>query len=202
MHYRELILSSAILLGTALGGEAQERWEGLYGGLSLTGSKAKSQIAGSAVHKHEAHGVGLGLHVGYNFANGNGFVWGPELMASSLPIKERKVSAGPIGTTEFKGSYIISPRVRAGFATDRIYYYGFLGLGISDLGTRQPGASKKNSVSASLGLGAEFALNDLWSAKAEITHYAWKTDNQTFGAARRNVDSTAMLLTLGVSRKF
>lgn len=203
MYFRELILSVAIILGFVAPSNAQERWSGFYGGLSINGYQANSEVDGSSAKKHEADGAGLGLHVGYNFSRGNGFVWGPELTASTLNADGVEVGPAPIGSTEFEGSYFVSPRIRLGYATDKVFYYGILGLGISDLGARESNSEKKNVHAASVvGLGTEIAWNELWSTKLELTHSSWKNDDQSFGSVKRNVKTDITMFTVGVTRKF
>lgn len=203
MYFRELILSVAIISGFAAPSNAQERWSGFYGGLSVNGYQTNSDVSESPVNNHEAEGAGLGFHVGYNFAGANGFVWGPELTASFLNVDGLQNGPAPVGTTEFNGSYLVSPRVRLGYATNKVFYYGILGLGVSDLGARSINASSKNTHAASvIGLGSEIAWDDLWSTKFELTYTSWKNDEQSFGPINRNVETDITMFTIGVTRKF
>ncbi|MEP1518658.1 outer membrane beta-barrel protein [Ascidiaceihabitans sp.] len=128
MLYRALILTSAIILGLGAGAQAQDRWAGFYAGLSLDAVDTSSDVASNATHRYSDNGASLGLYAGYNYARANGFVWGPEIALTGINASGSRSDAA-LGTSSFRGSFLLNPRMRLGYATDRAFFYGMVGLG-------------------------------------------------------------------------
>ena len=187
------------------------RWSGPYAGLLLGLSGAGSTIDRGAGYKDLELGggsVGFGAVAGYNFASfgggGSGFMMGLEADISSLGGSERKTDT-VLGSAKFESSWLASARVRAGYAWERLYLYGTLGLALSDINAFDTASKKdRNVVRAGLayGLGAELAVNDNWSARLEGIAYSFGGDKQTFSGSKRDVSLGAATLRLGITRRF
>lgn len=206
MLFREMILSGAICVGalvsTPQGAAAQDRWQGYYAGLSLDSVDVGSNVGSNATHVFSERSAALGAYAGYNFVRDNGFVWGPELALTGLSASGTATDVA-LGTSDFQGSFLFNPRVRLGYATDRVFFYGMLGLGFTDAGVQPFGNSGTDIVvSGSIGIGAEFALSDRWSTKIEAVHYDWNDVNRSFNGVGQGVDTDVTQITLGLTRKF
>lgn len=203
MIYRIISLGCAISLGLwAQAASAQDRWAGTYGGIALSGIDAKAGISSSTTHSFRDKHATLGIYAGKNYVRSNGFVWGPDVVLSGLS-SSGGASDAAFGSTEMKGSFLLSPRLRAGFATDQTFFYGVLGLGISDLSVKQSGASGTSAIiSGAFGVGAEIALQDGWSARIEAMHYDFDGLDYVSGGVSTPIKAEAQTVTFGLSRKF
>ncbi|MFT5796810.1 MAG: hypothetical protein ACI84R_000863 [Candidatus Azotimanducaceae bacterium] len=206
MHYRELfltsVISTAITFTLAVQVRAQDRWAGFYGGISLDAVDTTSNVGTNATHSYSQNGASLGLYAGYNIVRSSGFVWGPEVSLTGVNASGTRTDA-TLGTSKFEGGFVLNPRMRLGYATDRAFYYGMIGLGITDAGA-QPASNTGTDiyVSGSIGVGAEFALNDVWSTKIEAVHYTWEDDDKSYNGSSQVLDTKTTQITLGLSRKF
>ena len=86
MKYQAVLLSAAILAGTAVQTRAQDAlsWGGFYGGVSINATNTDAKVGSNAIHKYRTKAATLGLFAGYNFARDSGFVWGPELAIQTI----------------------------------------------------------------------------------------------------------------------
>ncbi|MCV3272981.1 porin family protein [Roseobacter sinensis] len=202
MNYRELFLSGGIVVSLALPADAQDRWTGYYGGVSFNFTDTSSEIAGSSVHNLSDEGSGFGIYAGYGIRRGPNFVWTPEVALSRLETPGG-ASDATFGSTGFDGSFLLEPRIRAGYATQRAYYYGIVGLGITDAGLSPSGSDDDDLIgSFGLGLGAEVAINDTWSTRLEAVHYQWDASEQNFNGNFRETETDATVLRIGLTRRF
>ncbi|GFE48483.1 hypothetical protein So717_02360 [Roseobacter cerasinus] len=202
MVYRELFLSAGILLALVLPADARERWTGPYVGLSIDSIETASEIEGSGAHDLSDKGVHFGIYAGYGRRGRGNLIWTPEVMLSTLET-QGGASDATFGTTRFDGSFLLEPRIRVGFASDQLYYYGLVGLGITDAGLRPAGAGDDDLIgSFGVGLGAEFAIDDRWSTRLEAVYYRWEASEQDFNGQRRDTESDATVLRIGLTRRF
>jgi opacity protein-like surface antigen len=203
MIYRIISLGCTISLGLwAEVAASQDYWAGTYGGIALSFAEADAGLSGNTTHQFEDRAATLGLYVGRNFVRENGFVWGPEVLLTGLG-SSGTASDTAVGRTKMEGSFLLSPRVRGGFATDRTFFYGVLGLGVSDLTVQERGNDDLDiTITPAIGIGAEFAMQDGWSARIEAMHYDF--DGRTFTASGTDIPIKADVkqITLGLSRKF
>ncbi|MGC1496413.1 MAG: porin family protein [Sulfitobacter sp.] len=182
--------------------QAQENWAGYYGGISIDAVKATSDVGGNAVHQYKDKTANLGIYGGYNFVRSNGFVWGPEISLTSISTEGTRTDA-TLGGSQFDGGFLLMPRLRGGFATDRAFFYGIAGLGITDAMARPAGASGTDVViSPSLGLGAEFAMGNGWRTKIEAVHHKFDSSDFNFNGTTTPSENKLTQITLGLSRKF
>jgi opacity protein-like surface antigen len=203
MLIRVFILSGAIILGfTAQNAAAQERWSGAYGGLSLSLNATDSSVKRSAAHRYESDVISLGFHGGYNFAKQNGFVWGADILLTGLDASGRRTDAA-LGSSKSKGSFLLSPRVRVGYATEKVFFYGLLGLGLSDVGIKASGSGGTDLVlGGAIGVGMEFATSDKWSIRVEAVSYDLGISGRTINGVRTSQNNNIQQLSIGLSRKF
>ena len=204
MHYRTVLLATSILAGFAAKAQAQDNWSGFYGGISLNTSRSTVDIGTNATHRYKSNSNSVlgGIYGGYNFTRPGGLVWGPELGLAALSNKGSKTDAA-LGTTNLKGSFLLTPRLRAGWASDKFYFYGAAGFGITDAGARPAGASGKEAyIGLAYGLGVEMAIKNGWTARVEAMNYDFGDPAQTFNGSRQNVDNSLRTISLGLSRKF
>ncbi len=203
MYYRNFVLIGAIVLGFAVpDAQSQERWQGLYGGVALAGQDVTAKVERSAVHRYSKDGVSLGAYGGMNFVSGNGFVWGPDVLLTSLSTPGARIGEG-LGTSSFSGTFLLSPRIRLGFATDRAMIYGVLGLGITDATVRSTRSDGGKIIARSAyGVGVEIATSEFWSLRAEAVTYNLNVDDRNFGFRTRDIDGDIGQVTIGLTRKF
>lgn len=202
MKLRELILGACLVLGFVAKADAQDRWNGWYGGFSLNGTDSASQVGTNTTHDYKQENGSVGAFVGYNKAGRGNYVWGGELALSGLGARGERTDA-TLGTSKLKGDVLVTTKFRAGYATDKAYYYGIAGLGFSSFGA-EPATGAADSVTGALGfgIGAEFALDDNWSVKTEAMHFAWEDDAHAFNGTRPKVDSKITQISIGIARKF
>ncbi|WP_300062148.1 outer membrane protein [uncultured Roseobacter sp.] len=202
MNYRELFLFGGIMVALAVPADAQDRWTGYYFGLSIDSVETDSQVDGSSVHDLSDEGTNLGIYAGYGIRRGRNFVWTPEVTLSRLETNGG-ASDATLGTTDFDGSFLLEPRIRAGYATERFYLYGILGLGITDAGLRPAGSDEDELIgSFGLGVGAEVAINDQWSTRVEAIHREWNASKQDFNGRLRETETDTTVLRIGLTRRF
>ena len=195
-------LIAGLIAVQASGVAAQDRWAGYYGGLSIDALDSTAEVPGNARLSFRDKTANLGLYAGYNFVRGNGFVWGPEVSLTSVSTDGSATDA-TLGTANFDGGVLLSPRVRAGFATDRVYYYGILGLGMTNAFARPEGNTDTNVViSPSIGIGAEFVVGDGWSTKIEAVHHKFESPEYDFNGTTSRSDTDITQITIGLTRKF
>ncbi len=202
MIYRQLFLSGAIALGLcAPEAEAQDRWAGLYGGVALSGHDVSTKIPNSAVHSYSEDVASLGFYGGYTFVRDNGFAWGPDVLLTAISSSGGATDAA-VGATTFEGSFVLSPRIRLGYATEKAFFYGHLGFGITDLGIDGVGDGTNITIGGAAGIGMEYATGDLWSLRVEATTYGLDNDDRSINGSLFDLDSGIQQFTLGMSRKF
>lgn len=203
MLYREIILSAVILAGLSVpDAKAQERWAGAYAGIALSAQDASSAVQGNGVHRYSEDSASLGFYGGYTFVRDSGFAWGPDVLLTGLGSSGQRTDA-PLGTTKVEGSFLLSPRMRAGYATERAYFYGVLGLGISDLGVQSVGNDDTDiTIGGAIGVGMEVATGARWSARVEAMSYDFSADDRTVNGLKRNLRGDVQQITFGMSRKF
>ena len=204
MHYRTALLATSIIVGFAVKAQAQENWSGFYGGISLNASRSTVDIGVNTTHRYKSDSdtVLAGIYGGYNFTRPSGLVWGPELGLMALSNKGSRTDAA-LGTSNLQGSFLLTPRVRAGWASNKFYFYGAAGFGITDAGARPAGASGKEAyIGIAYGLGVEMAIKNGWSARIEAMNYDFGNPAQTFNGSRQEVENKLSTISLGLSRKF
>lgn len=203
MRYRAFGLAAAIVCGLAVkSAEAQERWQGAYGGLSFSLQEAETSVKGSGVHSYDETSLSLGILGGFNAVRPSGFFWGPDFVLNALP-KDGERRDAAVGSTKMEGSFLLSPRLRLGYATETTLFYGLLGVGISDLGVKRANEGGTDIViGGAWGVGVEFATGARWSARIEAARYNLDVDDRNFDVGDRDVSGEVSQLTFAMTRKF
>jgi outer membrane immunogenic protein len=190
--------------GAAYAESAPALWQGLYLGVTLgaTGSAADVRNIGK---KNDADldgtSVSIAPVIGYNFSNGP-WVWGVEADINSAGFDEKKSIAG-LGTLSASADWYGSVRLRGGYAWDRLMVYGTAGVAFGDFEIKSSLGGKESSVQTglALGVGAEYAVDDKWTARAEALAYTFN-DNVTLAGKKQDVDFGHGTVRLGLTRKF
>ncbi|MBR2118043.1 MAG: outer membrane protein [Pseudomonadota bacterium] len=110
-------------------------------------------------------GVLGGLQAGYNWQNG-AWVAGIE---ADLQLNSADDTFAP---WKFSNPWFGTVRGRVGYAFNSVLLYGTGGLAFGALKAQLPGGLSETNTSAgwTIGAGAEFALNQNWSAKVEYLY--------------------------------
>ena len=110
-------------------------------------------------------GVLGGLQAGYNWQNG-AWVAGIE---ADLQLNSADDTFAP---WKFSNPWFGTVRSRVGYAFNSVLLYGTGGLAFGALKAQLPGGLSETNTSAgwTIGAGAEFALNQNWSAKVEYLY--------------------------------
>lgn len=203
MIYRSILLTGAIMLGLVVReAQAQERWQGTYGGLSLSRQDITADVEGSLIHRYSKDITTIGFYGGHNFVSRSGFVWGPDVHLTAFSVSEARRS-GRLGISKLKGRFLLSPRIRLGFATDQAMFYGVAGIGITDLNVKSVADDGLDILGRlAFGLGVEVATSDTWSLRAEAMTYGLDMDDRPFGIRQRDVDGDIQQISIGFMRRF
>ncbi len=137
------------------------RWGGAYAGLSLGGGRLWDSLNATGQNHIE------GGFVGYNIQMGS-FVSGVE---ASLDHADITFTDG----SNVKSSVFFSGRLRAGFATDKLYAYGSFGVQHST--SKNFFGSKDTALQ--LGAGVDYALTSNVVLGADYTHSFYKNFSNT-----------------------
>ncbi|MGB0439588.1 MAG: outer membrane protein [Paracoccaceae bacterium] len=198
----------APLLGAAfatlLAGEvaAQDAWAGWYGGLSLNHTDSDTFISGSDTHSFDVETGSLGFFGGFNKVRPGGLVWGPEVAITSLG-ETKSATDATFGTSNAKGGMVVTTKLRAGYATEKLYVYGFAGLGITGGAVRPQGATGEVlTISPAYGLGVEMAVADQWTARLEATVHDFGGPDYSFGGTNTATGIEATTVSIGLARRF
>jgi outer membrane immunogenic protein len=179
-------------------------WQGLYLGATLgaTGSAADIRNFGKKDDAElDGSSVSIAPVIGYNFSNGP-WVWGVEADINGAGFDEKKSITG-LGTLSASADWYGSLRLRGGYAWDRLLIYGTAGVAFGDFEIKSSLGGKDSSVQTglALGVGAEYAIDDKWTARAEALAYTF-SDNVTLAGKKQDVDFGHGTVRLGLTRKF
>lgn len=138
-----------------------------------------------------------GIQAGYNFQEGF-WVFGAEGDIAYAGINGSTACPDAAWTCQSRINWLGSARLRAGVAFDRVLLYGTGGVGFGNvrIQTNNPASGtfgqSRTQVGWTLGAGAEFAVTDAWSVKAEYVYYdlgraTYTVDNALNVSARTHV---------------
>lgn len=183
-------------------GDDTHDWSGLYAGLAVNGTGSGVDIRGVGDKEDVSVGsVSLTGLAGYNFSSGP-FVLGLEGEFGVLGTDKRMAVAG-LGTVRAEADWNAAVALRAGWAIDDLLLFAKVGVAFTDMDLSSSLGGRKNATltGGMAGLGAEYAVTDMWSLRAEADVYGF-SDEATLGGAERNFDLGQGVLRLGVSMKF
>jgi outer membrane immunogenic protein len=166
------------------------RWMGPYFGASVG-----YQWGDIDNNPAKPSGVLGGLQAGYNWQNGN-FVFGGE---GDINITNADDTFAP---WKFSNPWFGTVRARVGVAAwNNVLFYATGGIAFGGLEAERNGLSESRShLGWTLGGGAEFALNQAWSIKAEYLYLSFAERAYTVTGADHGFDNN--IVRFGVNYRF
>jgi outer membrane immunogenic protein len=153
-------------------------WTGFYIGVNGGGGEARFKRDGvfnfGTVHDRQStSGYFVGGQIGYNYQVNN-FVFGVE-----TDIQASQFSHTDLNASNYNVRYFGTVRGRIGYAFDRTLVYATGGYAYGDVRygvnyNNYIGTAKKTTGGYTAGVGAEYAITNNWSVKAEYMHI-WLT---------------------------
>ncbi len=202
--WKPAALALAIATGWAAQAQAQDRWQGTYGGLTFGAAGEAVELGQTnGETRHETDNAKLGAFVGFNRTRAeSNFVWGAETHLTTLG-NNKVEGSGTLGRSKFHRGALLDTRLRVGLATEKTFFYGIVGIALTNAKVL-PDGSNENLVNGalSLGLGAEFALNEQWSTRVDLTATGLGGYEKSFNGTSREVQIGTGQISVGVSRKF
>jgi outer membrane immunogenic protein len=182
-------------------------WGGIYfggnGGYGF-GSSKQTSVAGTTTGTFNVTGFLAGGTIGANFQT-DAFVFGVE---GDFDGSWLQGTSGPavcgLVQCETKNSWLGTLRVRAGYAADRVLFYGTAGGAFGNIEQGSNGLANSSFASSTkagwtAGAGVEAAFADNWTARIEYLFV--DLQNSTFSNGT-TVTFDASLIRLGVDYKF
>ena len=155
-------------------------WTGLYVGVHAGGGWADLGFGDTG------SGFIGGGQVGYNYQV-NRWVWGLEADVSGSGIKNNLVSLGSLLTASLNWNAFWTLTPRLGYAFDNWLVYGKAGGAWADVSVSGTVLGMPFNVGGGtasgwvVGVGAEYAFRNNWSAKVEYNHFDFGSDSDIFG---------------------
>lgn len=218
----KLVLATAMLLPVILasGGNAADaparrvppppppplfyNWTGLYIGAHVGGGWSDLGIDTFGLGGTTGSGVVAGGQVGYNYQV-NQWVWGVEVDVAGTSIKNTFGFPG-IATSSINWDALTTLTGKAGWAVDNWLLYGKAGGAWADVSASASmpivgiGTVSLGGGTASgwvVGVGAEYAFRNNWSARVEYNHFDFGSDGAFAGSS-----VTLDTVKLGINYKF
>lgn len=191
-------------------------WSGLYVGVEGAGSFGRSvdnYIGSGATSAFDVSGAMGGGTIGYNYQVG-AFVFGLEADLSGGAMTGSTPCINPAFTCTTKSTWLATGRGRAGYAIDRLLLFVTGGVADADVAAQVSSTGTGSNTETysrsgyALGAGAEYALTQNWSMKAEYlyvglsNHSYFLTNPAPTYALSRNVPYNENLVRVGVNYKF
>lgn len=200
-----VLLSTSAQAGDAYGEGTPALWRGLYLGGTVNISGSGIDISGRGRKDKsdlESSLVTIAPVIGYNFTRGP-WVWGIEADISPAGLDEKKPLSG-LGTVTATSDWYGSVRLRAGYAWDQVLIYGAAGLAFSDLEIKSSSGGRSDGVRAglALGVGAEYAIDNAWTARVEAIGYGFGDDDVTLAGQKHDVSLSHGNLRIGLTHRF
>lgn len=191
-------------------------WTGFYAGIYAgygAGRASSTSVTGGAVTPVDVGGTLIGGAVGVNVQYGN-LVLGAEGDVARSGVQG---SAGCVGSPGYDCSGTLnwagSGKLRAGYAFDHVLLFGTAGVAIGEItastNPAAPGASGSFTSAVlgwTLGGGAELALSDAVSLRAEYAYYDFASVrapiNTVANLSATDIKSNAHLVKFGVNYRF
>ncbi len=134
-------------------------WNGFYVGGHIGGTFGEIE---NDFDRGDVNGVIGGVHLGYNFQNGNVVIG-----------IEGDISLSGAGIEGFNNEqdYLASVRGRLGYAMDNTLLYATAGVAWTEF------TGELSLSGYVVGLGADHKLTDTWSLRGEVLHYGLEEDD-------------------------
>ena len=184
--------------------EALRDWSGFYAGVAL-GSSIGGADFDNVGKKDELDvddsGYAASAFAGYNFTS-NGWMLGVEADLTRLDFAKTSAVAG-LGSITQDAEWLGSVALRGGYAWDSVMIYATAGLAASDYDVSSSLGGKADKLKAGLvlGVGAEFAIQEDWTARAELLGYGFGGE-ETFGAGDHDFAAVFGVARVGLTHKF
>jgi outer membrane immunogenic protein len=184
--------------------EALRDWSGFYAGMALGGSIGGADFENIGKKDEldiDDSGFVASAIAGYNFTS-NGWMLGVETDLSRLNLSKSKAIAG-LGSVKQDADWLGSVVVRGGYAWDSVMIYGTAGLAASDYEVSSSLGGKADKLKAGLvlGVGAEFAMQDNWTARAEMIGYGFGGE-ENFAGSNDDFAAVFAVARVGFTHKF
>ena len=199
------VFCAPILAETVRAGDLDDPvhdWSGFYVGAAINGASSSLDLKGvGGKNDLEAGSVSLNGLAGYNFTSGP-FVWGVEVDIGSLGT-DKSVAIAGLGTVRAQSDWNAAMALRAGWAFDDVLLFAKVGVAFTDLDLTSTAGGRKNETLTGgvVGIGAEYAVNSMWSLRAEADVYGFSDDAVLAGTAR-DLDLGQGVVRVGVTAKF
>ena|SRR5438105_1694661 len=183
-------------------------WTGAYAGLTAGGSFGHvdwSSVPDGISGSSGMSGGHLGATVGYNLQTGDPIVLGVEADLGWSGLSRTVPLASCAPACEIKNPWIITTRLRGGYAFDGILPYLTAGAAFGDLVASAVGAPFGRQYASNLGwtagIGVEFVIVGPWRAKAEYLHVGLGgiTCNSACGGGPIKFDVSTEIIRVGVN---
>lgn len=188
-------------------------WSGSYVGAFADygfGSDDASVRGTNTAGMLDVKGFGGGIHVGHNYQTGN-VVFGIEADVMMHGMEDSVTNAALFGgtTASAKYNWFATVRPRIGYAIDRFMIYATAGIaagGVEYNTIVGDGSGSLRSKTTRFGLaagaGAEYAITDNISLRAEYMYVNLETERFTFGLNRTTSIAESHHIRVGASYKF
>jgi outer membrane immunogenic protein len=152
-------------------------WTGAYVGINGGGAWARpdwTSVPDATSGTYNLSGGLAGGTLGYNLQTNEPFVWSVEGDFAWSGVRGTVPPASCVPSCEMQSNWLGTARLRLGYAFDTIMPYATAGAAFSRLVASTAGApfgtESKNNLGWTLGLGVEFVVWGLWTAKAEYLY--------------------------------
>lgn len=146
-------------------------------------------------------GASISGIAGYNFMAGD-WLLGVEGSIASVGLDKTSALTG-LGNVRAQSDWLGTVQLRSGYAFDSVLLYGTAGVALTDIELSSSLGGKYDETVGGLvvGVGAELALSDNWSARAEALAYSFK-DKARLNGVDRKFDFGDAVVKVGFTRKF
>jgi outer membrane immunogenic protein len=184
--------------------EALRDWSGFYAGMALGGSIGGADFENIGKKDEldiDDGGYAASAIAGYNFTS-NGWMLGVEADLTRLNISKTTAVTG-LGSITQDADWLGSVALRGGYAWDSVLIYGTAGLAASDYEVSSSLGGKADKLKAGLllGVGAEFAIQEDWTARAELLGYGFDGEGNLAGG-KHDFATVLGVARVGLTRKF
>lgn len=184
--------------------DANYNWQGLYMGVGIGTNGSGIDVEGVGTKNEldfDDKSYSFSGFAGYNFTTGP-WVLGVEANLASVDFDAKQALTG-LGTISAESDWIASAGLRAGYAFDNLLIYGTAGLALSDIEVSSSLGGKSDDMKKGLmiGAGAEYAVNESWTVRAEAIGYAFSFEDKLAGSDR-DLSFGHAIARLGVAYKF
>ena len=183
-------------------------WGGIYyginGGYGFGKSEwTTSQVPAATTGNFNASGFAVGGTVGANYQM-DAFVFGLEGDVDYMGVDGKTSTSCTPGSCETKNTWLSTARARAGYAADRVLFYGTAGGAFGNIAANTSGTTfqSQTKLGWTAGAGVEAAFADNWTARVEYLFVDFQNGSfaQTYGGNPPTPGTTTIKLYENVVR--